>query len=53
MKELHYLFGKPISQADLRTHNSDFIVQEILPFTPTGEGEHHMLHVRKNGMNTV
>ncbi|QDE32114.1 tRNA pseudouridine(13) synthase TruD [Shewanella polaris] len=53
MKELHYLFGKPISQADLRTHNSDFIVKEILPFTPTGEGEHHMLHVRKNGMNTV
>ncbi|WP_350977705.1 tRNA pseudouridine(13) synthase TruD [Shewanella sp. AC34-MNA-CIBAN-0136] len=53
MKELHYLFGKPISQADLRTNNSDFIVKEILPFTPTGEGEHHMLHVRKNGMNTV
>ncbi|MEH6733180.1 MAG: tRNA pseudouridine(13) synthase TruD [Shewanella sp.] len=53
MKELHYLFGKPINQADLRTNNSDFIVKEILPFTPTGEGEHHMLHVRKNGMNTV
>ncbi|MGX9461921.1 tRNA pseudouridine(13) synthase TruD [Shewanella sp. A14] len=53
MKALHYLFEQPVSQADLRTYNSDFIVKEILPFTPTGEGEHHMLHVRKDGMNTV
>ncbi|WP_298775891.1 tRNA pseudouridine(13) synthase TruD [uncultured Shewanella sp.] len=53
MSELHYLYGKPISQADLRTHNSDFIVQEILPFVPTGEGEHHLLHIRKNGLNTA
>ncbi|WP_282110209.1 tRNA pseudouridine(13) synthase TruD [Shewanella algicola] len=53
MNELHYLLGKPSSQADLRTHNSDFIVKEILPFTPTGEGEHHMLHIQKNGLNTV
>ncbi|MGI2175688.1 tRNA pseudouridine(13) synthase TruD [Shewanella ulleungensis] len=53
MNELHYLLGKPLSQADLRTHNTDFIVKEILPFTPTGEGEHHMLHIQKNGLNTV
>ncbi|WP_299490523.1 tRNA pseudouridine(13) synthase TruD [uncultured Shewanella sp.] len=53
MSELHYLYGKPLSQADLRTHNSDFIVQEILPFVPTGEGEHHLLHIRKNGLNTA
>lgn len=53
MSELHYLYGKPVSQADLRTHNSDFIVQEILPFVPTGEGEHHLLHIRKNGLNTA
>ncbi|WP_299006463.1 tRNA pseudouridine(13) synthase TruD [uncultured Shewanella sp.] len=53
MSDLHYLYGKPVSQADLRTHNSDFIVQEILPFEPTGEGEHHLLHIRKNGLNTA
>ena len=53
MSELHYFYGKPTATADLRTHNSDFIVHEILPFAPTGEGEHHMLHIRKNGMNTV
>ncbi|NMH65785.1 tRNA pseudouridine(13) synthase TruD [Shewanella salipaludis] len=53
MSELHYLYGKPAAKADLRTHNGDFIVKEILPFSPTGEGEHHMLHVRKEGLNTV
>jgi len=53
MIELHYLHGKPVSKADLRTHNSDFLVQEILPFAPTGEGEHHLLHIRKDGLNTA
>ncbi|WP_428613421.1 tRNA pseudouridine(13) synthase TruD [Shewanella sp.] len=53
MTPLHYLFGQPQASADLRTHNSDFIVQEILPFLPTGEGEHHMLHIRKSGLNTA
>lgn len=52
MIELHFLHGKPISKADLRTYNSDFQVQEILPFAPTGEGEHHLLHIRKEGLNT-
>lgn len=53
MSSLHYLHGQPQSRADLRTHNSDFVVDEILPFLPTGEGEHHMLHVRKQGLNTA
>lgn len=53
MIELHYVHGKPASKADLRTHNSDFVVQEILPFGPTGEGEHHLLHIRKDGLNTA
>jgi tRNA pseudouridine13 synthase len=53
MSELHYLYGKPSAKADLRSKNSDFFVQEILPFSPTGEGEHHLLHIRKDGLNTV
>ena len=53
MIPLHYLFGKPNCTADLRTVNSDFIVKEMLPFSPTGEGEHHMIHIRKNGLNTT
>jgi tRNA pseudouridine13 synthase len=51
--ELHYLYGKPASRGNLRTVNEDFLVQELLPFTPTGEGEHHLLHIRKRGLNTV
>ena len=53
MQDLFYLHGKPEAKADLRTHNRDFVVQEILPFAPSGEGEHHMLHIRKEGLNTV
>ncbi|WP_076543004.1 tRNA pseudouridine(13) synthase TruD [Shewanella sp. UCD-KL21] len=53
MTPLFYLFGKPDCTADLRTVNSDFIVKEMLPFSPTGEGEHHMIHVRKDGLNTT
>ncbi|MBE8168033.1 MAG: tRNA pseudouridine(13) synthase TruD [Shewanella sp.] len=53
MDKLHYLHGKPESKADLRTSNEDFQVQEIIPFAPTGEGEHHLLHIRKNGLNTT
>ncbi len=53
MSLLHFLHGQPLSTADLRTHNSDFLVDEILPFMPTGEGEHHMLHIRKEGLNTA
>ncbi|MGI2259129.1 tRNA pseudouridine(13) synthase TruD [Shewanella sp. GXUN23E] len=53
MNELTYLYGKPDVSADLRTCNADFMVQEILPFLPSGEGEHHLLHIRKDGLNTV
>ncbi|NKF49765.1 tRNA pseudouridine(13) synthase TruD [Shewanella sp. WXL01] len=52
MTQLHYLHGKPQVTADLRTENADFIVQEILPFSPTGEGEHHLVQIRKSGFNT-
>ncbi|QUN04830.1 tRNA pseudouridine(13) synthase TruD [Shewanella yunxiaonensis] len=53
MVELHYLYGKPHSCGNLRTYNEDFLVQELLPFAPTGEGEHHLLHIRKSGLNTA
>ncbi|MCL1077796.1 tRNA pseudouridine(13) synthase TruD [Parashewanella spongiae] len=53
MENLSYLYGKPLSEADLRTSNEDFQVQEIIPFVPSGEGEHHLLHIRKNGLNTT
>ncbi|MBV7316723.1 tRNA pseudouridine(13) synthase TruD [Shewanella sp. NIFS-20-20] len=53
MDSLTYLHGKPAINVDIRTHNADFQVQEILPFLPSGEGEHHLLHIRKNGLTTV
>lgn len=53
MTELSYLYGKPSITADLRTENADFKVQEILPFLPSGEGEHHLVHIRKDGLNTI
>ncbi|QSX29096.1 tRNA pseudouridine(13) synthase TruD [Shewanella cyperi] len=53
MNELTFLHGAPSVSADIRSRNSDFVVQEILPFLPSGDGEHHLLHVRKDGLNTV
>ncbi|MCH1925476.1 tRNA pseudouridine(13) synthase TruD [Shewanella sp. C32] len=53
MNTLTYLHGAPLTTADIRTENADFVVQEILPFTMTGEGEHHLLYIQKDGLNTV
>ena len=53
MADLPYLYGKPEVTGDLRTVEADFKVFELLPFEPTGEGEHFTLKVRKTGANTV
>lgn len=39
-------------RAKLRREPSDFKVTEHLGFTPSGEGEHHLLLVEKTGQNT-
>lgn len=39
-------------EMDIKTHNEDFIVDEVLPFELSGEGEHAWLHIRKKGCNT-
>ena len=36
----------------IRSYPEDFIVDEIQSFTPTGEGEHVWLHIKKTGENT-
>lgn len=43
----------PIKQATYKTHNTDFVVNEILPLDFTGEGEHLWLHIEKSGVNTA
>ncbi|WP_448211975.1 tRNA pseudouridine(13) synthase TruD [Colwellia sp. MEBiC06753] len=52
-QSLPYLNGKPEITGDLRTFHQDFKVFEILPFAPTGEGEHLLIHLEKTGQNTV
>lgn len=44
--------GDAVLSAVTRACNADFQVDEILTFTPDGEGEHVYLHVRKDGANT-
>lgn len=53
LPSLAYLYGKPQSSGDLRSSMSDFKVFECLPFQPSGEGEHLLIHVKKTGVNTV
>lgn len=53
ISNLAYFHGKPESSGDLRSQMSDFKVFEQLPFSPCGEGEHLLIHIRKIGANTV
>ncbi|KPW02167.1 tRNA pseudouridine(13) synthase TruD [Pseudoalteromonas sp. P1-8] len=52
MSELNYLYGKPLSKADFKTHAEDFMVDEDLGIEFTGSGEHVCLQVVKKGENT-
>ena len=38
--------------ADLKTQEDDFIVDEVMPVTLSGEGEHCWLNITKKGCNT-
>lgn len=49
---LSYLYGGPAGQAKLRCQPEDFIVDEQLNFSPSGSGEHVLLHIEKRGQNT-
>ncbi|WP_274522060.1 tRNA pseudouridine(13) synthase TruD [Halorhodospira sp. 9621] len=45
-------FGGPLGTARLRACPEDFRVDEILPFRPSGGGEHCLLQIRKRGWTT-
>lgn len=49
---LAYQSSAPELCARFKTNLDDFIVDEIMPITPSGEGEHIWLKVRKTGSNT-
>lgn len=48
-----YLHGEPLVKATLKQELSDFQVNEILSFEPSGNGEHTFLHIEKTGLNTA
>lgn len=46
-------FGPPVLSAATRSTSEDFIVEEVLGFDPSGQGEHLFLVVEKRDANTV
>jgi len=52
MSSLAYAYGRPDIVAEFRSCPEDFCVDEELPFTPDGEGDHALIKVRKRGCNT-
>ncbi len=44
--------GAPLGSARLKSVPDDFIVEEILGFTPSGEGEHCLLWIEKTDRNS-
>ncbi|HEX4870623.1 MAG TPA: tRNA pseudouridine(13) synthase TruD [Moraxellaceae bacterium] len=45
--------GGPVARATLRAAPEDFRVEELPGFTPSGEGEHLFLRIRKRNQNTA
>lgn len=48
----HYANGEPSLSGIIRSHTSDFKVDEKFAFEPSGEGEHALLHIKKEDTNT-
>lgn len=46
-------FGAAVLDATIRSTPEDFVVEEILGFEPSGQGEHLFLEIEKRGANTV
>jgi len=53
MDTLPYAWGGPVGRAVLKDRPDDFQVEEVLPESPEGEGEHLWLTVEKTGQNTA
>ncbi|MBB3167938.1 tRNA pseudouridine(13) synthase TruD [Simiduia aestuariiviva] len=47
-----FALGAPSVSAQFRQHCEDFVVNEVLGFSPSGEGEHLLLEVLKRDDNT-
>lgn len=49
---LPHAWGGPAAKGSLKATPEDFVVEELLGFDPSGEGEHIFLRVEKTGENT-
>ena len=49
---LLYPYGTPEISGVIKTSAADFLVDEILGFEPSGEGEHLFLKIEKTGLST-
>jgi len=45
-------YGGPYGSGLIRQTPEDFVVEEVLPFSPSGDGEHLFLFIEKRGENT-
>lgn len=46
------LLGPPLGSAMFKSRPEDFLVEEVLGFTPSGEGEHCLLWIEKTDLNS-
>lgn len=53
LPEFNYLYGKPTVTGFIKQHAADFNVVEDLGFELTGDGEHVLVSIRKQGENTL
>jgi tRNA pseudouridine13 synthase len=50
---LHHAAGVPTVQGTIKSTPGDFLVEEVLGFTPDGNGEHLFLFIEKRELNTT
>ncbi|WP_027707209.1 tRNA pseudouridine(13) synthase TruD [Zooshikella ganghwensis] len=53
LESLPFAYGGPFCTVRFKASPEDFIVNEVLGFEPSGQGEHFCLLVKKTGQNTV
>ncbi|MGI0115990.1 tRNA pseudouridine(13) synthase TruD [Zooshikella sp. RANM57] len=53
LKPLPFAYGGPLCTVRFKASPEDFIVNEVLGFEPSGQGEHFCLQVKKTGQNTA
>lgn len=46
------VYGAAPVSGSLKQSNEDFVVEELMPVQPSGQGEHLWLQIRKSGCNT-